>query len=81
MLRTYKYRLSPTTRQIKSLNRTLEICRILYNSCLADRRNHYQATGKGLSRIRQQEILKADKKRILFLKDIHSQVLQNVLLE
>ncbi|HUL01332.1 MAG TPA: helix-turn-helix domain-containing protein [Nitrospirota bacterium] len=36
MLRTYKYRLSPTTRQIKSLNRTLEICRILYNSCLAD---------------------------------------------
>ena len=49
MLRTYKYRLSPTTRQIKSLNRTLEIYRILYNSCLADRRNHYQATGKGLS--------------------------------
>lgn len=79
MLLTYKYRLSPTKKQIQTLDRTLETCRILYNSCLADRRNHYQTTGKGLSRIRQQEILTADKKRILLLQDIHSQVLQNVL--
>jgi transposase len=79
MLLTYKYRLFPTKKQIQALDRTLETCRILYNSCVADRRNHYQTTGKGLSRIRQQEILKTDKKRISVLKDIHAQVLQNVL--
>ena len=79
MLLTYKYRLSPTKKQIQALDRTLETCRILYNSCLADRRNHYQTTGNGLSRIRQQEILTAEKKRILLLQHIHSKVLQNVL--
>lgn len=57
----------------------LDICRVLYNSCLVDRKNHYESTGKGLSRIQQQEILAADKKRVLLLKDIHSQVLQDVL--
>jgi len=77
--KTYKYRLYPTKKQVKSLESAIEICRILYNSCLADRRNHYQKTGKGLTRIRQQEILCADKERVCILNDIHSQVLQNVL--
>ena len=77
--KTYKYRLNPTKKQVQILEHTIEVCRILYNSCLADRRNHYIKTGKGLSRIRQQEILKADKDRIDALHDIHSQVLQNVL--
>jgi len=55
------------------------MCRILYNSCLLDRRNHYEQTGKGLSRIKQQEILKSDKQIVESLKEIHSQVLQDVL--
>jgi len=55
------------------------MCRILYNSCLLDRRRYYEQTGKGLTRIRQQEILKSDKQRIDHLKEIHSQVLQDVL--
>jgi len=77
--KTYKYRIYPTKEQLRLLERTLEICRILYNSCLADRRNHYRSTGKGLSRIRQQEILRSDKKRIAALHEVHSQVLQDVL--
>jgi hypothetical protein len=36
-----------------------------------DRKNHYEATGKGLSRMDQQKILAADKKRVLLLKDVH----------
>lgn len=76
---TYKYRLSPTKKQSRILEHTLDICRILYNSCLADRRNFYQKTGKGLSRIDQQVILRADKKKVVALKGIHSQVLQDVL--
>ena len=79
MLKTYKYRIYPSKQQTERLEETLEICRILYNSCLADRKNHYQETGKGLSRIRQQEILAVDKKRVPLLKEIHSQVLQDVL--
>jgi putative transposase len=77
--KTYKYRLYPTRNQAQNLEKTLETCRILYNSCLVDRRNHYEQTGKGLSRIEQQRILVADKKRVPLLSDIHSQVLQNVL--
>jgi len=79
MTKTYKYRLYPTKKQIKKLEWTLDKCRILYNSCLLDRRNHYEQTGKGLSRIDQQVILKNDKDRFDFLNDIHSQVLQDVL--
>jgi putative transposase len=77
--KTYKYRLYPTRKQIQVLEHTLEICRILFNSCVADRRNHYGRTGKGLSRIRQQEILVSDKRRVADLINVHSQVLQDVL--
>lgn len=79
MIKTYRFRVNPTARQIKTLEHTLEICRILYNSCLLDRKRTYEQTGKSLSRIDQQKILVADKQRISFLNDIHSQVLQNVL--
>jgi len=79
MRKTYKYRLLPTKKQGQKLQWTIDMCRILYNSCLLYRRNNYEQTGRGLTRIRQQEILKSDKERIEFLNDIHSQVLQDVL--
>lgn len=79
MRKTYKYRLYPTTKQEATLLATLDTCRILYNSCLVDRKNHYQSTGAGLSRMEQQRTLVADKKRVALLKGIHSQVLQDVL--
>ena len=79
MRKTYKYRIYPSKVQEAKLLAALEVCRILYNSCLVDRKNHYESTGKGLSRIKQQETLAADKKRVPLLKEIHSQVLQDVL--
>jgi putative transposase len=79
MQKAYKYRIYPSKDQEAKLLATLEVCRILYNSCLVDRKNHYEATGKGLSRVRQQEIMAADKKRVLLLNEVHSQVLQDVL--
>jgi Helix-turn-helix domain./Probable transposase. len=79
MLKTYKYRLYPTRKQTEKLEWTLETCRILYNSCLADRNRHYEETKKSLSRIDQQKILVQDKKNIEYLTNIHSQVLQDVL--
>lgn len=79
MIKTYKYRLCPTKKQIQKLEWTLGKCRILYNSCLLDRKNTYERTGKSLSRISQQVILKNDKDKFKFLKEIHSQALQDVL--
>jgi len=79
MNKTYKFRINPTAKQAKILEHILEICRVLYNSCLLDRKRNYEETGKSLTRIQQQKILTSDKKRIGFLNDIHSQVLQNVL--
>jgi putative transposase len=78
-IKTYKYRLTPTKKQVLKLDQSLDVCRVLYNSCLADRKNVYERTGKGLTRIHQQTILKSDKKKIESLNGIHSQVLQNVL--
>lgn len=79
MIKTYKFRLYPTKNQTEKLDSTLDLCRILYNSCLADRNRHYKETGKGLSRIDQQRILVQDKKNITYLTGIHSQVLQDIL--
>jgi len=79
MLKTYKYRLYPTKKQITKLEETLETCRLVYNSALSDRRDYYKETGKSLSRIAQQECLKCYKKDRPFLQNVHSQVLQNVL--
>ena len=80
MLKTYKYRLYPTRKQRDKLNWTLETCRTLYNSALVDRKNFYERTGKSLSYGKQAGILKHDKLIIPYLKDIHSQVLQDVLI-
>ncbi|WP_083962519.1 helix-turn-helix domain-containing protein [Thermodesulfovibrio thiophilus] len=41
--KTYKYRLYPTKKQVQKLEWTLDMCRILYNSCLLDRRNPLRA--------------------------------------
>ena len=79
MIKTYKFRLKPTGKQIDMLSHILEICRVLYNSCVLDRKNRYEQTGNGLSRTDQQVVLKNDKNRFEFLNDIHSQVLQAVL--
>jgi len=79
MHKTYKFRINPTTKQVKVLEHTLEICRVLYNSCLFDRKRNYEQSGKSLTRIQQQKILTSDKQRMGFLYDINAQVLQNVL--
>ena len=79
MQRTYKYRIYPTKEQTKKLEKTLEICRKLYNDCLSERRRYYEENGKGLSRLTQQKLLKERKKKEPYLMGVHSQVLQNVL--
>jgi len=43
---TYKYRLKPTKAQRTQLEQTLELCRSVYNSTLAVRKNTYERRGR-----------------------------------
>jgi len=78
MRKTYEYRLYPTKKQETALLAALEECRWLYNHLLAQHKDTYEQTGKGLSLYAQQAAfpqLKRDRKQ---LTAVHSQVLQNV---
>ena len=70
---TYKFRLYPTKTQEKKLEETLEICRRSYNRMLDDRiRNH-------TSFFEQKKLVEL-KREDKYLKSVHSQVLQDVVL-
>ena len=77
--RNYKFRIYPNKGQEQKLKGWLETCRILYNSAVADRKNHYERNDKGLSRTAQQVTLKADKAKYPQVKEVHSQPAQEVL--
>lgn len=47
MRKAFKYRLYPTQPQQKDLERTLELCRHLYNAALQERRDAYKKAGGG----------------------------------
>jgi len=79
MKRTYKFRLYPTTPQQTMLTQWLTTCRMLYNRSLAERKNAWQTHQKSVNYYEQASHLKAAKKTDLFLKAVHSQVLQDVL--
>jgi putative transposase len=71
---TYKFRLYPTEVQKRRLEDTLETCRRLYNKMLDDRiKNH---TGFFEQKKKLVELKKEDK----YLKEVHSQVLQDIVL-
>lgn len=72
---TYKFRLYPTRQQVKILNDTIETCRHLYNDSLGERSCDWDVgfwEQKQLLTLRRQD----DK----YLKQVYSQVLQDVLL-
>ena len=78
MRRSYKYRLYPTKDQKKKIEFILERCRLLYNRLLEERILAYEQDGKTLSYFDQQNSLLERKKHIPILKQVHSQVLQDV---
>lgn len=75
---TYKYRLKPTKAQRTQLEQTLEWCRSVYNATLSVRKNAYEREGKSLSLYSIQKLLVGWKANFTDLKQVHSQVLQNV---
>jgi putative transposase len=79
MKKAYKYRIYPTSRQESLFVHTLDLCRELYNGALTERSDAYKRTGISISYSMQQNQLPEIKKTRTDLKDVHSQVLQDVL--
>ena len=75
---TYKYRLFPTNSQRIKLEKTLDLCRWVYNDTLGARKAAYEETGKGLSLYDTNKLLTQWKAEKPILSNVHSQVLQNV---
>jgi len=79
--KAFKYRLYPTKQQEQKLFWTLARCRELYNAALSERKDAYRMAGKSISYYEQKRDLPEIKKEIREeYQDIHSQVLQDVLL-
>jgi putative transposase len=81
MRKAYKFRLSPTKQQKQKLFWTLTRCRELYNAALSERRDAYRTAGKSINYYEQKRDLPEIKTEIREeYQEIHSQVLQDVLL-
>ena len=79
MKNAYKFRLYPTKQQIAKLDLTIEVCRLVYNTALEDRKVAYGTEGISRSYEDQAAMLTAEKKANPSLKAVFSQVLQDVL--
>jgi putative transposase len=78
MRTTYKFRLYPTPAQPEKIQFTVERCRLLYNRLLDERRVAYAADKTTLNYFDQANTLSERKQYIPALKQVHSQVLQDV---
>ena len=71
-----KYRLFPTSSQRTALERTLGICRWVYNKTLEVRKEAWEERGESLSLYATNKLLPAWKDEHAWLRDAYSQVLQ-----
>lgn len=77
--KTFKYKLTPTSEQERTLAETLWRCRALYNTALEERITAYRRGGVTLTATQQQAELPEIKEAFPEYAAIHSQVLQDVL--
>jgi len=81
LCRVYRFRLEPTSQQGDGFRRYAGARRFIWNWALQQKRDHYQATGKGLSEKELSARLTALKgePETAWLKEMDSQLLQQVL--
>jgi transposase len=79
MMKAFKFRVYPTQGQVTRLERTLDICRELYNAALQERRDAWRIARKSVSCYEQQNQLPHIKSIRPELGCVRSQVLQDVL--
>jgi putative transposase len=78
MRKAYKYRIYLTNGQQRLLERQLEECRWVYNETLAERKRAYEERGESHRLYDTQAMLPGWKLTRPALRQVHSQVLQNV---
>jgi putative transposase len=79
MHKTFEYKLKPSSRQERELERVLGLCRCLYNVGLEQRITAYRRSGVTISRFQQEAELKDIRAEMPEHAAIHSHVLQDVL--
>jgi putative transposase len=77
--KSYKYKLKPTPVQERALALVVRRCRELYNAALEERKEAWQKCGVNVTDAGQSAQLPAIKEARPEYRDIHSQVLQDVL--
>lgn len=78
--KTYKYKLTPTPEQKRVLDRTLMLCRHIYNAAIAERREAWRLRGIILTYYQQKAELPGIKEAMPDYAEGNSQVLQDVVL-
>ena len=77
-MKAYQYRLYPKKSQVTVLNQTLEQCRMIYNRVLAIRKDTWELEQKHVGYYETKRLLPEWKIEYPSLKNVHSQVLQDV---
>jgi putative transposase len=77
MLKTYKYKLYPTKAQKRQMSETLFACSLVYNRCLAQRKESWEKEQRSISSLEQIKQLPTLKKEDERYQSVHSQVLQD----
>jgi putative transposase len=78
--KTYKYKLKPTLEQEQMLERTLMLCRHVHNAAIGERREAWQKCGVSITYYQQKAELPGIKEAMPEYGEVHSQVLQDVVL-
>lgn len=78
MNRVFEYRLYPSKTQKRRLQSVLETCRRFYNALLAERRDAWEQQQRSVGKFEQLREVKVFKKTNPYAADIHSHVLQLV---
>ena len=78
--KTYKFKLKPTPEQAQSLDRMLMLCRHVYNAAIGERREAYRMRDISVTYYQQKAELPGIKEAMPEYSEVHSQVLQDVVL-
>ncbi|MGI8642018.1 MAG: RNA-guided endonuclease InsQ/TnpB family protein [Pyrinomonadaceae bacterium] len=79
IIKSFKFSIKPSKAQTAKLENTLNLCRNIYNAALQERRNAWELNRINITRFDQDKQLPFIKQTNPEYKDVHSQVLQDVL--
>jgi putative transposase len=78
--KTFRYKVNPTPEQEQLLERTLMLCRHVYNAAIGERREAWRMRGVSVTYYQQKAELPGIKEVMPEYGEVHSQVLQDVVL-